>query len=212
MKAIVTPGLPLTLLDRPDSAGIPIGTTDEGDMINISPSVVGGDWFVTPKGKRNGFIKGRSRFQILKPIIMASNGLALAEPRQGTEVTIQCRAGETLYLIEKVPGDGGNWLHVHNGIIRDGFLPPNVSVTDGAIRANVRRANADLLYGGLFVAGGLLVTAGSYAWASENGGWYLFSGGPILFGLYKLYRGVTGRPKAPGRRDRARELTADEFA
>jgi hypothetical protein len=195
MKAIVTRGPPVTVLDRPDTAGTPIGTVTEGDVVSLSPSVVGEEWVVIPRGQRNGFIQGLSRLQVVTQLVLVDRmALALAEPHRGAEVSIRLKAGQMLYLVERVPGDGGDWLHIRSGPIGDGYLPPIVRVRERTESASAQRADSDLLYGSLLLVGGLALTIGTYFF-TFNGGFYFFAGGPIIFGVYRLFRGLTLRLK-----------------
>jgi hypothetical protein len=48
---------------------------------------------------------------------------------------------------------------------------------------------SDMLIGGLWIAGGLLITFGTYALAS-NGGTYFITYGPVIYGVYRFIRGI----------------------
>lgn len=59
------------------------------------------------------------------------------------------------------------------------------AVSDGGSGAG----QGDLLVGGLFLVGGLVLTAVTYA-AASGGGTYLLAWGPMLFGLLRIMRGL----------------------
>jgi hypothetical protein len=54
---------------------------------------------------------------------------------------------------------------------------------------NREAARKDMLHGALWCGGGLLVTGGTYAMASE-GGSYVMTWGPVIFGGYQFLKGV----------------------
>ena len=54
-------------------------------------------------------------------------------------------------------------------------------------------ASRDLLVGGIWLAGGLLVTLISYGAASGGGGRYVVTFGPILYGVVRVARGLSRR-------------------
>lgn len=62
-------------------------------------------------------------------------------------------------------------------------------------RTDDRRGSRDLTVGGAWLAGGLLVTIGTYSLAatSPGGGQYFIAYGAILYGLFRLLRGLTAR-------------------
>ncbi|MCA6362405.1 MAG: hypothetical protein IM638_05165 [Bacteroidetes bacterium] len=47
----------------------------------------------------------------------------------------------------------------------------------------------DMLIGGLWIAGGLIITIGTYSMAS-NGGTYFITYGPIIYGVIRFFKGV----------------------
>jgi hypothetical protein len=49
----------------------------------------------------------------------------------------------------------------------------------------------DMIIGGLWIAGGLIITIGSYMMVSEGGGRYLITYGPIIYGVIRFFKGVS---------------------
>jgi hypothetical protein len=58
----------------------------------------------------------------------------------------------------------------------------------------IETANHNMLVGGLWCGGGLLVTALSYA-GSSNGGGYVFAWGAIIFGGVQFFRGLLAKSR-----------------
>jgi hypothetical protein len=48
----------------------------------------------------------------------------------------------------------------------------------------------DMLIGGLWIAGGLIITIGTYMLA-ENGGRYFITYGPVIYGVIRFFKGVS---------------------
>lgn len=51
-------------------------------------------------------------------------------------------------------------------------------------------AGRDMLIGGLWIIGGVVITVGTYMAVSESGGHYLITYGPIVYGLIRFFKGV----------------------
>jgi hypothetical protein len=49
----------------------------------------------------------------------------------------------------------------------------------------------DMIIGGLWIVGGLVLTIGSYMMVSESGGRYLITYGPIIYGIIRFFKGVS---------------------
>jgi hypothetical protein len=62
-------------------------------------------------------------------------------------------------------------------------------------RGQPRRSDRDLTVGGAWLIGGALVTIISYTMAANNpgGGRYIIATGAIVYGGYRLFRGLAGR-------------------
>jgi hypothetical protein len=93
------------------------------------------------------------------------------------------------------------WWHSH-----DKVPAPQVGSTPAQSRsrapiehmhsqAHARSANRDLTVGGAWLLGGLLVTLGSYSMAasSPGGGHYVIASGAMLYGVFRLLRGLMAR-------------------
>ncbi len=60
---------------------------------------------------------------------------------------------------------------------------------------NIKKKTAEknILYGGLWCAGGIIITAVTYSAASDDGGHYFIAWGAIIFGAIQFFRGVSQR-------------------
>ncbi|MGC4103782.1 hypothetical protein [Ferruginibacter sp.] len=64
------------------------------------------------------------------------------------------------------------------------------NIDDQIKAAKRKRGNKDMLYGGLWCAGGTIITIATYSAASEGGGHYVVAWGAIIFGAIQFFRGV----------------------
>ena len=69
---------------------------------------------------------------------------------------------------------------------------PEQYAVDMAVAERRDRKQRDVVIGGLLLVVGVLVTAGTYGGASESGGTYIVAYGPIIFGGFRLFRGLAG--------------------
>lgn len=54
-----------------------------------------------------------------------------------------------------------------------------------------KEGREDMIIGGLWIAGGLVLTIGSYMMVSESGGRYLITYGPVIYGIIRFFKGVS---------------------
>lgn len=64
------------------------------------------------------------------------------------------------------------------------------SATSVPATNNKSEAGRDMLIGGLWIVGGLVITIGSYMAVSDGGGRYLITYGPIIYGVIRFFKGV----------------------
>jgi hypothetical protein len=50
---------------------------------------------------------------------------------------------------------------------------------------------SDMIIGGLWIAGGLVITIGSYVMVKDGGGRYLITYGPVIYGIIRFFKGVS---------------------
>ena len=84
---------------------------------------------------------------------------------------------------------------IENDLIERGLDPELAQsvVSDVALgfsNAQKEAGKRDMLVGGLFCLGGILITALTYSSASQGGGTYVVTWGAILFGAIQFFRGL----------------------
>lgn len=79
-------------------------------------------------------------------------------------------------------------------LIEQGLAPEDADIVISNLQAQMRGvANKNMLYGALWCIGGLLVTALTYAAASEGGGTYVVTWGAVIFGAIQFFKGLFQR-------------------
>lgn len=90
---------------------------------------------------------------------------------------------------------GKSNIVVRSNLVASG-VPEDIAATivrdlSGKIRdAKRKRARRDILVGGLFFVGGLVITLITYSNASHGGGRYVVTWGAIIFGGIQFFRGL----------------------
>ncbi len=101
---------------------------------------------------------------------------------EGLQITANLRAG------------GADNAAIYNVLVSKGLDPvmAQVIINSGLTYVKSVRsvAQSDMLFGGLWLLGGVLITVGTYAAASGSGGFYLITFGPIIYGLIRFFKGV----------------------
>ncbi|MBO0805231.1 MAG: DUF2510 domain-containing protein [Nocardiopsaceae bacterium] len=70
-----------------------------------------------------------------------------------------------------------------------------------------RRGKSLLIYGAISFCAGLVITVVTFTHALENGGFYVFSYGPMIGGVFAMVRGLA---QLPGEREQERQERARE--
>lgn len=84
---------------------------------------------------------------------------------------------------------------IYDVLVKKGIDPPAAqrivqSATSVPASSGKSEAGKDMLIGGGLIVLGLAITIGTYAAASDGGGYYLISYGPIIYGVIHFFKGV----------------------
>lgn len=96
--------------------------------------------------------------------------------------------------------NGGGEESIKNSLMTSGFNETDATTIYENARiafneAHSKRANKDMLYGGLWLFGGLIVTFVTYSNASSGGGSYVVTWGAIIFGGIQFFKGIINKNK-----------------
>ena len=83
-------------------------------------------------------------------------------------------------------------------LIEQGLTAEEADIVISNLQAQMREAkrsvsNKNMIYGALWLIGGLLVTVITYSAASESGGTYVITYGAIIFGAIQFFIGLFQR-------------------
>jgi hypothetical protein len=83
---------------------------------------------------------------------------------------------------------------IYDVLVKKGLTPvmAQVIINSGLTTVKSVRsvAQRDMLFGGLWLLGGIIITVGTYVAASGSGGFYFITYGPIIYGLIRFFKGV----------------------
>ncbi|MEO5643897.1 MAG: hypothetical protein ABIQ40_18660 [Bacteroidia bacterium] len=84
---------------------------------------------------------------------------------------------------------------IYEVLIKKGIDHPNaVKIIESTLpggQASKKEGRNDMLIGGLWIAGGLILTIGSYMMVSDKGGRYFITYGPVIYGVIRFFKGVS---------------------
>jgi hypothetical protein len=104
------------------------------------------------------------------------------------------------YAADLLVNKDKNSYEVKQALIAKGLNEENATVLVENLEQQIeearkKRANKDMLVGGLWLGGGLLVTVFTYASASNGGGSYVVTWGALLFGGIQFVKGLMASMK-----------------
>jgi hypothetical protein len=101
---------------------------------------------------------------------------------------------EAVVLTERMKATGVSNAVIYDMIIKKGVdhvtAVKIIETIAPAGKEEKKEGRNDMLIGGLWIAGGLILTIGSYMMVSESGGRYLITYGPIIYGVIRFFKGV----------------------
>jgi hypothetical protein len=141
--------------------------------------------YISRANAEKGYVPGSTA---VRALVQARLDQPAAEmrvaPDPNAAVLRQLKRGDMLLLIQSVAGQGGNWVVVRGVDGQEGFLDGKARLKKEMI-AQQNSARRDMLVGGLWCAGGILVTVLSYG---SKGG--IIAWGAIVFGGIQFCRGL----------------------
>jgi hypothetical protein len=186
-----------TIYAEPHRTAATVTELAQGDELEISGQTTsdGENWVaVTLDEGRQGYMPGTARVFRYRLVRLDQEATMRAQPSDASDILVYYGPGAALMLVGTTVQDGQTWLEVRDSDGNSGFMPGSTRL-EGATptaRANAAAAVAkrNMLVGGLWCGGGLLVTLFTYM-AASGGGTYVVAWGAIIFGGWQLLKGIS---------------------
>jgi uncharacterized protein YgiM (DUF1202 family) len=177
--------------DTPNVQGAVMATMHSGEEVDLGKVITGGGakWcMVTLRDGRSGYIPAETKVRSLK-FVSLLDSFADMRSAIGAQAPVIRRLvkGNTFLLLGTVEG---GFVKVRDANGQEGYIDGKVKINQASGTAPASSAQHDMMVGGLWCLGGILVTALTYNMASESGGHYFIAWGAILFGGIQFLRGL----------------------
>jgi hypothetical protein len=165
------------------TAVLPAG--EEVDFIRLEKTANQKWCYISRANGEKGYVPGTTAVRALVQARLEQPAAELrVAPDPNAAVVRQLRKAEMLLLLQTVPGQGGNWVVVRGVDGQEGFLDGKARIKkEAVVRQNTPQH--DMLVGGLWCVGGIVVTVLSYG---SKGG--IIAWGAIVFGGIQFFRGL----------------------
>jgi hypothetical protein len=167
-----------------------LNAEDEVDFCGIESSG-GKKWCkISLRSGQKGYFPGDTPIrELLYVQLEQSRAEMRQDPAAASNMLRQLTRGTSFLLLKTVKSEPGDWVKIRLGDGLEGFLDGKVKIK----RIGVKSQNSsqhDMLVGGVFCIGGILVTAITYSAAAQSGGSYFVAWGAILFGGIQFLKGA----------------------
>lgn len=185
-----------TLYAEPHRTSAAIADLPSGEELWITDQLTseGETWVaVALPDERDGYLPSGTRIERCPVVELAADAALRAEPSEDSAVLVTYGLGASLWVLGEVVRDERTWLKVSDSDGRIGFIPMETQLEDtsaeSAAQAVMARGKRNMVVGGLWCGGGLVVTLYTYA-AVSGGGTYVVAWGAILFGGIQFLKGM----------------------
>ena len=189
---------PETLIrNKASMTGVVICVMGPGGEANLGAlkTAEGMKWCeVTLMDGRKGYIPAETGIRTLKYVTLLDKQTELrSAPGNYANLIRQMRSGEAMLLLQTIQGSDGTWVRVRDQQGLEGYIGGSVKIKQYAARAQ-NTPQHDMMVGGLWCVGGILVTAITYS-AASGGGHFVVAWGAILFGGIQFLKGLANLVK-----------------
>ena len=183
-----------------DSSSSPVTQASPGEEVELGgiKKKDGKSWVAVKldRGER-GYLAGDIKIFHIKPVtLIQPQADVYAEPSAASTVKMRYKKNARFLLVDTVSNDGKSWVRIRDNAGTEGYI-------DGATKiqrtADVTKAvgKKNMLVGGLWCAGGTVVTVATYSMVASGGGTYFVAWGAVLFGGVQFPKGLFQFVKAP---------------
>jgi hypothetical protein len=166
---------------------------DEMDFSGIE-SARGKKWCkIKLQSGEKGYVPGDTRIRQLLYARLEQPGAEMRlAPEAGSTIARQLVRGDSFLLVRTVKLESGSWVRIRLGDGSEGFLDGKAKIKQIAakVQSVQNTPQHDMVVGGVWCIGGILVTAITYSAVAESGGTYFVAWGAILFGAIQFLKGA----------------------
>ncbi len=153
----------------------------------------GKDWVAVtlPTGQR-GYVSGDTRiYHIKRATLLQGKATVFVEPKAQSIIKTELQKNAQFYLLDVIKQENREWVKVRDLSGNEGFIDGATKIKVGPETAKATKAagRKNMLYGALWLIGGIVVTVVSYS-AASGGGTYLITWGAIIFGGFQFVQGL----------------------
>lgn len=186
-----------TIYAEPHHTSATVTELAQGDELEISGQTTsdGENWVaVILDGDRRGYMPGTARVFRYRLVRLDQDAAMRAQPSDSADALAHYGPGAALMLVGTTVQDGQTWIEVRDSDGKSGFMPGATRLEGATPTAGARTvaavAKRNMLVGGLWCGGGLLVTLFTYM-AASGGGTYVVAWGAIIFGGWQFLKGIS---------------------
>jgi len=171
-----------------------------GEEVEIGGEVKRNGVGFCPVRRRNGqtgYIPGGAKASHIKPMTVDQQDVAVyAGPSTSSWVRTRLGKNARIWIFPGLVEDGAaKFVKIRDGQGTEGYMLGETRVK-GIPEVTRKVGLKNMLTGGLWCAGGLVVTIGTLA-ASDRGGMYFVAWGPVIFGAIQFFKGLGQFVSAP---------------
>ena len=144
---------------------------------------------VTLQDGRQGFIAGDAGIRKMTCSKVHQKGaIFLPSPDMPESAGRPLKNGESILIMSAIESNGRKWVKIRDAAGNEGYTAANVKIKTYAATV-ARSPESDMLVGGAWCLGGIVITAATYSSVAQSGGTYLICWGPVLFGGFRFLKG-----------------------
>jgi hypothetical protein len=191
---------PQRLYSQPNLAAVTVIEVAMGEEVEIGGEVKRNGVGFCPVRRSNGqsgYIPGDTKASYIKPVTIDQPEVAIyTAPSAQSYVRMRLGRNARIWMYPGVVGEGAQqFVRVRDNAGNEGFMDGATRIKS-VVEITRKAAQKNVVVGGLWCVGGLVVTVATIA-ASEHGGGGFICIGAIVFGAIQFFKGLSQLMTAP---------------
>jgi hypothetical protein len=189
------------MYSRPDLSAHTDSEIAMGEEVEIGGEVKRNGVGFCPVRRSNGqsgYIPGDTRGSHIKPMTIDQKEVAVYfEPSTRSSARTHLGKSARVWMFPGIVENAGEkFVRIRDASGAEGYMPGDTRVK-GVPEVTRKAGMKNMTVGALWCVGGLVVTIGTLAAASDRGGTYLIAWGPVIFGFIQFCKGLGQTLSAP---------------